>query len=257
MATHIFISPHLDDAVLSCGATIVSLTNLGCEVIVVTVFAGSANTRTQSSLAQSIHQSIGLGNDAVEVRRKEDHLAIRALGAYLIHIGLPECIYRYDEYNRPLYHYAGDIYQGQLYKDIKTQTEILHSLSDVFTSYAPTHVYVPVGIGNHVDHLLTRIVVEDLLSNKIDYHRIKVLMYEDIPYACRSTQLMWKSNVTVGLQQVTRHVTQQAWESKLHAISKYRSQVGMLWANETEMALELRNYALTPEGNFSERFWRS
>jgi LmbE family N-acetylglucosaminyl deacetylase len=256
MAPHIFISPHLDDAVLSCGATIFSLTELGCEVIVVTVFSGSPSAKTLSPLAQSIHQSFGLGDDAVKVRRSEDHVAIRSLGAYLIHIGLPECIYRNDEYNRPLYVNAGDIYRGQLCKDIKTQAEILHRLSDIFASYAPTHVYAPVGIGNHVDHLLTRIVVENLLSDKIDYHRIKLLMYEDIPYACRSSQLVWKSNVTVGLQQVTQHVTQQAWESKLQAISKYQSQVRMLWGDETEMALELGSYAITPEENFSELFWR-
>jgi LmbE family N-acetylglucosaminyl deacetylase len=38
--THVFISPHPDDAALSCGGLIASLRELGQNVAIVSVFSG-------------------------------------------------------------------------------------------------------------------------------------------------------------------------------------------------------------------------
>ncbi len=55
--THIFISPHPDDAALSCGGLIASLRELGQNVTIVSVFSGGADAHP----AQTVRTSSGFG----------------------------------------------------------------------------------------------------------------------------------------------------------------------------------------------------
>ncbi len=76
----VVVSPHLDDAVLSLGATIASAARAGVEVRVLTVFAGDPGART----APSAHEracGFATAGEAARRRRVEDREAIGLLGA--------------------------------------------------------------------------------------------------------------------------------------------------------------------------------
>ena len=75
----VFLSPHMDDAVLSCGGTIHRLNRRKVPVEVVTVFTGSP-TGELSPLAKWMHNAWGLPYNAVVYRREEDRQAIASLG---------------------------------------------------------------------------------------------------------------------------------------------------------------------------------
>lgn len=74
------VSPHLDDAVLSLGATIARLVREGLAVAVVTVLAGDPASRAPASRWD---RACGFGTqgDAAARRREEDRRACAALGA--------------------------------------------------------------------------------------------------------------------------------------------------------------------------------
>ena len=67
----LFISPHMDDAVLSCGGYIGKLTAYGYPVMVLTLFCGSPEGPL-SPLAEALHAEWRLPKDAPAVRREED-----------------------------------------------------------------------------------------------------------------------------------------------------------------------------------------
>ncbi len=87
------VSPHPDDAVLSAGATLAAAAAAGCEVCVYTVFAGDPQPPL-SAPALSFHAACGLGQDAAAVRRAEDAIAVRLLGARALHGRFIDALYR-------------------------------------------------------------------------------------------------------------------------------------------------------------------
>jgi LmbE family N-acetylglucosaminyl deacetylase len=60
--THIFVSPHPDDAALSCGGLIASLRELGQAVTIVSVFSGGPEA---SGVAESGRTTLGFGTKAI------------------------------------------------------------------------------------------------------------------------------------------------------------------------------------------------
>ena len=61
--THVFISPHPDDAALSCGGLISSLRELGQSVTIITVFSGGAGAGTD--LTEYQRAALGFGSKAL------------------------------------------------------------------------------------------------------------------------------------------------------------------------------------------------
>jgi LmbE family N-acetylglucosaminyl deacetylase len=61
--THVFISPHPDDAALSCGGLIASLRELGQTVTIISVFSGGPEAAAQ--LTEYQRTALGFGNKAL------------------------------------------------------------------------------------------------------------------------------------------------------------------------------------------------
>ncbi len=65
----IYISPHLDDAVLSCGGLIREQTSTKTQVEIWTVFSGDPPAGSLSAFANFQHTQWGLGVEASSLRR--------------------------------------------------------------------------------------------------------------------------------------------------------------------------------------------
>ena len=98
----LYLSPHLDDAALSCGGTIHQQVAGGDRVVVITVFAGSPRTLVSSSLIDELHARWGVGSDPPAHRRREDLAALAQLGAEPIHLAHTDSIYRVGPDGQPI-----------------------------------------------------------------------------------------------------------------------------------------------------------
>ncbi|MGH3869204.1 MAG: PIG-L deacetylase family protein [Pseudonocardiaceae bacterium] len=89
------ISPHLDDAALSAGATLTDFVARGADVNVFTLFAG-APPEPLSEVARAFHVKCGLSQDASAgaLRIDEDRAAMDQLGVRAHHCGFLDAIYR-------------------------------------------------------------------------------------------------------------------------------------------------------------------
>jgi len=174
---HIFLSPHLDDTILSCSGLILQLIKANLEVRIVTVFSGIPDLIGEpSSLVSHIHSLYGNLNDIVRVRRREDESAVKLLGADFLHLDFLDCIYRKDEAGDYYILTAADIFGGLGPQDQHLPEKIATQVADL---YSPSNVqiYAPLGIGNHIDHTITRLAA--LLLHKMGY---SLISYEDYPY---------------------------------------------------------------------------
>lgn len=237
---HLYISPHLDDATLSCGGRIWQQAQAGERVSIVTIFAGApAPDAPLSPFAQEMHARWGLA-DPVAARREEDAAALALLGAEGVYWPYVDYIYRRDAEGRFLCDSEEALF-GEVHS---VESALIAELADRFRTLVQEQggtVYAPLAVGHHVDHQVVRRAVEGLEG---------VVYYEDYPYAEQPEAL--EMVLTGGQWQADLvSLSQEALETKLSAIACYDSQLTSLeWADAAEMAAAVRAFA---ERTFAER----
>ncbi len=232
MTRYIFLSPHLDDVVLSCGAIIDHLNSTGHQTEIWTLFAGDPPKDPFSQFAVSLHERWKLPDNPVIIRRMEDIAACRVLNAAPRHFDIPDCIYRTNGNSTPLVTKEEDLYQpitNQQLFWVKYIVQLLITL--------PPEVILasPISIGNHIDHRIVRAAV-DLLSNK------QILFYKDYPYHVKEfadREFGFLSN----LKSVDFDITQKNVNQWVEAIKCHKSQISTFWKNEVELTTEILKYA--------------
>lgn len=249
----VYLSPHLDDAVLSCGGSIRRQTQAGRGVLVLTIFAGSPSRPNISPLAAQLHVRWGgLANPMAAVRRREDDEAIGLLGAHCWHLEYLDAIYRHDG-DSFLYERDEDLFGSLHRSDLELATRVADSILETCSGQQPG-VVAPLGVGNHVDHQLLREAVLTLQGRFPE-----VVFYEDYPYVevpgaltralegiCVDT---WRSQI--------RGFDEECLTAKIDAIATYASQIHILFESAEMMATRVRDYtaALGSEQDYGERYW--
>ncbi len=242
--SRLYLSPHLDDAVLSCGGQIHRATRHGERVLVVTVMAGDPPRTQLSDYAQRLHARWALEREATAARRAEDRAACALLGAEALHLGLPDCIYRSDPHTgAPLYTSDPDIFGPVHPVDRTLLAELIPRLAALPSAQ---EVVVPLTVGHHVDHVLVRKAAEAVWGQRIWY-------YEDYPYAQEPGALeaalgdpeAWTARI-VPLQETDL-------QARIQAILAYRSQLSTFFTGRADLERQVRTYAARVGG---ERLWR-
>lgn len=249
--TLVFLSPHLDDAVLSCGGTIARLAAAGQAPLVLTVFAGFAKFPL-SPLGERLHREWGDPPDAVQLRRAEDVAAAARLGAQVRHLSLPEALYRQ----------AG---QGWRYAEEGSIFGPRHPLDEVLPAQVARAIVgatdprdtliAPLGIGMHVDHVLVRDAAVWLRARARD-----VRFYEDLPYVANPARYGTRGPDLTGWSAHVEPLDGEHLRAKLSALGYYRSQIPVLFETEAAMADLVSGHASRVGAEvgapFAERQWR-
>lgn len=239
----IVLSPHLDDAVLSCGGRIAATVGAGRRVLVVTLFAAEEPAESANPLAEELRARFGLpAGEVVARRRAEDRSACAALGAEPLHLELPEALYRTDLDGRPLYATL-----AALYGDVAAaEGHLAKQLSARLLELPPAALLLaPLGVGGHVDHRLTRAAAE--ASGR------RHACYEEFPYA----EWKWFAvRRALGRPRDWRSesmpLSAALLEARREAILHYRSQVPLLFRSPGRLGKQLRRHARRAGG---ERIW--
>jgi LmbE family N-acetylglucosaminyl deacetylase len=224
----IYLSPHFDDAVLSCGGLIFEQSRQGVRVEIWTIFAGDAPAGPLSPLALRCHASWGIPDvhELVQARRDEDLAAVSIVGAEVARFGLPDCIYRRTAEGDPMY--PDEVFvpfhpsDQDLFVDIAAALAVELEPDDILIS--------PLAIGNHVDHRLARLAAERL--------KRPLLFYADIPYVFRNPEML--APAAQGLASDLFPVSKEGLGAWVEAAATYRTQVALVFETETKMRASLR-----------------
>jgi len=245
---HIYLSPHLDDAALSCGGAIARHTNAGARVLVVTLCtAAPPPDGPFSRFAQDHHLMWGLAPErAMAERQREDDLALERLDADTYRAGLLDAIYRmpevYTDNDRLFCTPAPD---DSLLYSTRQLIAALHSRAPRATFYAP------LGVGNHVDHQIVYTAVCEGTGTAMAF-------YEDFPYVLWAGAFEQRMRA-LGQPFVASTIDIDATLArKIGAISAYASQLSSLFEQPSALAQIVGDYAesLRPEsGTYGERVW--
>lgn len=240
----IYLSPHLDDAALSCGGRIARQTSQQEPVLIVTPMAGEPAPDLQlSAFAQELHQRWALPQDAVRARRAEDAAACQILGADYLHWDIPDCVYRHDPATgEPCYPTWESIITTQHPADDAVIAQLVQQLAQLPPA---DEIVVPLTAGQHVDHRLVRQAAEQAFAAE------RLLYYEDYPYAAQAGAV--EAVLTPDLHPVQIVLPETAVTAKIAAIWAYVSQRSSFFENHSDLVNKIRHYTAQAGG---ERYWR-
>jgi LmbE family N-acetylglucosaminyl deacetylase len=224
----IYISPHLDDVVLSCGGMLFEQACQGIHTEIWTIFTGDAPDGPLSPLALRCHADWGIPDvhDLLAIRREEDLAAAALLKAEVAHFSLPDCIYRRAPGGASLY--PDEVFVPIHPLDQGLDADIAAALA---TELAPDDILIaPLAIGNHVDHRLARLAAEQL-DRRLQY-------YADIPYVIRRPEQL--SPATQAMTPVLYPVSEEGRDAWIKGSAAYRTQMLMVFESETKMSASLR-----------------
>lgn len=251
----VFLSPHLDDAVYSCGGTISNLTSQGKRVLVLTFTTKEPDLTSLSEFAQHHHDRWLSQSQLsmIETRKAEDIAALQFLGADYLHSEILDCIYRTDSAGNHLYQSITELFGHIHPADSGAIREFAATIEGtVLTKTAETTtIFSPLGVGGHIDHQLVQSATLELInSGDISKHNVK--FYEDYPYAegetvsPKSDSHQWSSS--------TWPTNRRENDNRAEAITIYASQFADFWSSRNDLATKL-NQRWEKYGR-AERYWQ-
>jgi LmbE family N-acetylglucosaminyl deacetylase len=208
----IYLSPHLDDAVLSAGGLIYDQVQSGMPVEIWTFMAGYPPEGEFSQFAQLQHYMWGFptAQAAINARREEDRNAAAIVGARTVHIDFLDCIYRRGSNGEWLY---SDISLPPQAEDAALPDQIARVILDRIQP--EDSVVCQLAIGSHVDHLLVRQGAEKT--------HVPLLYDIDIPYyLSRQNEFDLQ---TAGMKESVHFVSDAGLKAWQEAVLEYKSQL--------------------------------
>jgi LmbE family N-acetylglucosaminyl deacetylase len=146
----VFLSPHLDDAVFSCGGLIAKLAQSGEQVLIVNIFSEYGENSN---------------------RHEEESRVAEFLNVDIEYLGELDAVFRRKSYKSLL-----RIFSSIDSLDRIDLPRLADKLRQLLSAVSYDNIYVPLGVGWHVDHLLTH-ELGQLIGEKS-----KICYYEDAPY---------------------------------------------------------------------------
>jgi LmbE family N-acetylglucosaminyl deacetylase len=252
---HIFLSPHFDDVVYSCGGTIGVQVSCGLRPLVMTIFAGIPSLNVELSLyAQQGQRSMGFGQDAasaVAARCQEDVTALDYLHVDYLWLDYADAIYR----GTPAYYTSrsqligGEVHPGDLWID----RQLAQDLVALHERLPETVWYAPLGVGRHVDHQIVSSAAGHLIQRGA-----RVRLYEDFPYVLKEGALEERLRELAGALEPAYVEMSEMLHLRQEAADMYASQRQRLFGGKAAMykAMEHYTHSIRPEQtDHLERYW--
>lgn len=253
----VVIEPHMDDAVLSAGGRL--LHRRGKNRITILSVVHWSNFTSYMSLQRSFLDA----RHITDVRQRESTLVARLLGAEHRHLDwvdaplrvLPEEHWSITTIRQ--FACAPQLFTNQ-FPDPRDVSRLAKLLMQNLSDLKPDELWIPMGLGDHVDHRTTRSACLRILAEAPSrFSHIPVLMYEDLPYADNVEHVKQLCSVHgscgANLARVTEDIT-DVFEEKLRLISVYASQFKL-----SAMEPAIRKIAIregNSRGSFAEAYHR-
>lgn len=236
----IYLSPHLDDAVLSCGAILWKQVHVDHRLVAVwTIFAGDPPAGELSPFARELHSRWQIDAEAPASRRAEDDAACAILDCTPIHLAYADCIYRsLPGSTSPRIVNNFDLFQYDPAKDLAQAQELAAALKNQLP--ADCTLAVPLGVGGHIDHIITRIAAE-MLDRSLWY-------YADFPYSADCSEEV-REKLPADAVPCRFDIPSEAMTAWKQAIAAYRSQISSFWLSLEDMEQTMEEYTHTDCGN--------
>lgn len=179
-----FFSPHLDDAILSCGQLIIELLKKNADITVITVFT-KTKTKTISPQGKQFLKQCGYKTSSKLYRdfNLEDKKVLKHLKVKYIHLGFTDAAWRTNEIGKPTYQNSDVQFSGNVsVSDKKLIKDVSQKIKSIINKRkGETMIFAPLSIGSHVDHVIVKKALEKI--------NVPAIYWKDYPY-CLNKKLI-------------------------------------------------------------------
>ncbi len=130
---YLILSPHFDDAVLSCSARILAASRQKKKILVATVFSETSNAPDDLEKSRQ--------------RKDEDDKAMSFVGADSVWLGFADAPWR-----SPHYSSFSRIIGQPAASDFEFQQEVGRRIANLWQEVQPETTLLPLAVGEHIDH---------------------------------------------------------------------------------------------------------
>ncbi|MGI5144399.1 MULTISPECIES: PIG-L deacetylase family protein [unclassified Streptomyces] len=226
----VVLSPHLDDAVLSCGALMLhAITRV--PVTVATFFTEASPRPYTFSARRYLRQVRASDAEALyRARRAEDQAVLERMGVEWLHLGLTEGLFRrrngrssggarlaLPELDHVYPTYRLHLSTGRISAHDAGTLRRVREIVESLAAPQPRLLLAPTAVGGHADHLLVRTAAEA--------SRKPVVYYSDFPYNQRHSVDI----VFARRNALVETVWQRGLPAKAELVSAYRTQSDALF----------------------------
>jgi LmbE family N-acetylglucosaminyl deacetylase len=256
---HLFLSPHFDDAVLSCGGLIHQLVSGGKRVVIRTVMGGKPSPKTSpdTPITRDLHARWSAGADPVGVRIEEDERAVASLGAVADRlVNWTDCVYRVSRSSGALYATEESLW-GEIHPE-DVAGNLLPTL--VLPPREVVHaIYAPLAVGHHIDHQIVR---NWALELRKQYPWVALKFYEEYPYleqpnvVDRAIQFFATCQPPLKLGAEVVLLDEADMSAKVAAIAHYATQISTFWTDTAALNAAVQaSLNRVGGGQPAERLW--
>jgi hypothetical protein len=211
----IFISPHIDDFVLSCYEIAQELLHAQKNIFVINIFtSGSENLHT-TTINWMLHKSgFSSATEYFSARKKEDLSILQPLSIKGFYLDYVEAGWREPYLHRSFDSIFDSKNKGNPILEKNIEKRVRSLLSKEFSGDQIT-LFSPLAIGHHVDHIIIRNVSQRLSRN--------TLFWEDYPYNSFSQNKLYLSQLSEYKNIFTKKSTNQKKEILKQYYTQYYS----------------------------------
>lgn len=240
----VYLSAHLDDAVYSCGGLIWEQVQSGKKVEIWTICAGKPPKNLKLGKQAIIaHKRWGTDIHTVKLRIKEDQKSCEILGVASFYFNILDGIYRQRENKTALLQEARDFTDSMPNSQLTIVNDIVKQIYEMIGS-EEIIFFVPLALGRHIDHQLTRAIADQLAVEK--------QYYPDYPY------MRWASDeldelIPDGFSDVNYPVSDKALEKWIESIVAHKSQFDDHFKDAQDIIEAMQSYRTLNNG---ARIWK-
>lgn len=238
----VILSPHLDDAALSCGGLLHALRDR-VSTVVVSICCGTLRVIGADGSAKT---STRRGHVSSRTRRREDIAAMRSVDTDFVHLSFADGIYRRSPLTgRLIYRNARERWVTPHIEDMAHIEELYLVLRRLCLDLGRILLLSPMGIGHHVDHQITAQVAVRMAATNAG---AELLFFEDFPYVADPRigrgdhdgplQALARLNLAPG----KRFVVPVDVEAKIALLSHYATQLPPLFGDHDGMRARIANH---------------
>lgn len=253
--TCFFISPHLDDAVLSAGSLISYLAKR-TRVVVATVFTRAEDPPYTHSAKVYLKQcGYKDANQLFVDRCREDRRVCRLLGAEAVQLGFVDALWRrrieykpwdrwvgriLPEWNHRYPVYRWHIVSGNTHKDDQEMKQkLVWELRRLVSGLGEDQysIFSSLGIGNHIDHVLTREACMEAFE--------RLTVWSDFPYNVRKDASVVLPEDRILKRRWLPLTLHEKMPDKKKMIQLYQTQIAAMFPDRIIPSVPETYYALT------------
>ena len=221
------IEPHMDDAALSVGGRMLQR-RAECEFLIVTMA-----TQSVANSYRALDREFFDIETVSGIRKAESEIVARLLWGRHIPLGLADATLRYNPQNWTLDWYRRHepmVYMALQHAPGADELEQWTStVAKAISDLQPEEIWMPLGVGVHTDHQLTRHACLNILqADPKLVERCVCRFFQDVPYAAdylAHTAALVKAVEEAGARLEEEHVDITAvMPEKMHLLSIYASQ---------------------------------